>query len=166
MKTLTETRKADRTKMAKKLAEIVSECGATCDVREEGLDSYRPRRVMVAIEGARGLCCGIDFDGESCQPNVFVNAWHMSLQTDACMARGMFPDGEVNPFHQQKCTTVVHGFDALCEHVRTVLTRAADGRIFDPEKEAQNVAENGTWQERESRFAAWREEMRAEKSSA
>ncbi|QJA42986.1 hypothetical protein [Phaeobacter phage MD18] len=161
MATLSETRKADRARMAKELVKTVMECGATCEVLEEGADTYRPRRVLIAIEGPRGLCCGIDFDGETIQPNIFVNGWNMSTRTDACLARGRFPDGEVNPHHQRKCTTVVRGFDALLEHVRTVLTRAADGSLFDAEKEAQHVAENGTWQDRAASFAKWREELRA-----
>ena len=161
MTTLSETRKADRTKMATAIAEIVAECGATCETRPEGSDAFSKRRIVVAIEGPRGLCCAIDFDGDSCQPNVFVNAWNMSTRTDACLTRWYFPNGEVNPFHQRKCTTVVYGFEALCGHVREVLTRANSGTLFDPEKEAKHIAENGTWQEREEQFRKWREEERA-----
>ncbi|WNL50824.1 hypothetical protein RPALISO_237 [Ruegeria phage RpAliso] len=165
MQHLTEKRKADRARMVKELVAVVAECGATCEVRPEGADSISPRRSVVAIEGPRGLCCGIDFDGQSCQPDVFVNAWNMSIRTDACLTIGRFPDGDVNPFHQRKCTTVVYGFSALLDHVRNVLTRATDGELFDPVKEAEHVKENGTWQEREASFAAWREELAAKKSA-
>lgn len=151
---LSEKRKADRAQMVKKLVAIVAECGATYDVRPEGFDSYSPRRVLIGINGARGLGCGIDFDGQSVQPNIFVNGWNIGTKSDACLVDD-FPDGEINPFHFRKCTTVVYGFDALCEHVREVLTRAQSGELFHPEREAAGVAERGTWQERQARLAAF-----------
>ncbi len=159
MKTLTEARKADRAAMAKALVALAESHGAACTVTPEGSDSYRKRRAAVTINAPRGLDVTIDFDGESPQPNIFVNAWHMGLETDARLALGRFPNGDVNPHHQSKCTTVSHSFDALLDHVGIVLTRANTGDLFDLEKEAQDVAKNGTWQEQAARFAQWREEL-------
>lgn len=163
MPALTERRKADRAKMAEKLATIALEYGATVEIEREGENSICPRRIQVSIVAARGLACGFDFDGESCQPDIYVNGWHMGLNTDACLS-DRFP-GSVNNSHFRKSTTVRHGFDDLCDHVRQVLEMANAGTCFDAERESRHVAKNGTWQESAARFEQWRQELQANKAA-
>lgn len=127
---LSETRKADRAKMVQAIVAIVAECGATCTTTAEGSDPYSPKRSVVAIEAAQGLACGIDFDGQSSQPNVFVNPWHMGFRSEARLSESRFP-GSVNPHHRRKSTTVAYGFAELCDHVREVLTLAKSGEAFE-----------------------------------
>ena len=126
---LSETRKADRAKMVQALVAIVAECGATCTTRAEGSDRYSPKRAVVEVEGAQGLACYFDFDGQSSQPNVFVNPWHMGFRSEARLS-DRFP-GSVNPHHRRKSTTVAYGFAELCDHVREVLTLAKSGEAFE-----------------------------------
>lgn len=154
---LTERRKADRTRMAQALATIAADLGASVQI---GAEFDGPRKITVSIAAARGLCINIDFDGKSCQPDVFVCPWHMSSKTDACLSDA-FP-GSVNPFHWSKAMTVCYGFENLCAHVAEALEMARDGSCFDPDREVRSIAKNGTWQEREARFAQWRTEVTGE----
>lgn len=126
---LSETRKADRAKMVKELVAIVAECGATCTTRAEGSDALEPKRAVVEVTAANGLACYFDFDGDSSQPNVFVNPWHIGFQSEARLSE-RFP-GSVNPHHRRKCTSVAYGFAELCDHVREVLTLAKTGEAFE-----------------------------------
>lgn len=156
-KALTERRAADRQTMANTLAQIATECGATAEIEKAPFGDMSRKMIMVRIRCQKGLQCAVEFDGESCQPDVFVNGWNIDADSDACLA-DTFP-GSVNHYHFRKSTTVSEGFAALCDHVRDVCTKAAVGSIFDAERERDHVAENGTWQERRAQFQAWREQM-------
>jgi hypothetical protein len=157
MPKLTERRAADRKMMAETLAQIATECGATAEIENKPFGDMSPKMVMVRVTCQRGLQCAFEFDGESLQPDTFVNAWNFDTDSDTCLADS-FP-GSVNNYHFRKSTTSVDGFEALCDHVRDVCTKAAAGSIFDEERERNHVAENGTWQERKARFQVWREQM-------
>lgn len=162
MAELTERKKADRAKMATAVIALAEEFGIAYEVEKEGENSMRPRRWQVSIVTPRGLACSFDFDGQSCQHDVFVNAWHTIRNTDVCLSDA-FP-GEVNRCHFGKSTTLCYGFDELCAHIRKVLEMAANGSAFDAEREAAAVAKDGTWQERAARFDLWRAEMQAAKA--
>lgn len=164
MPKLSERRKADRALMAAHLENLVTICGATAKIEDKPYGDSSPRLIRVEVEAARGLRCGFDFDGDSTQPDVFVNPWHMSLDTDACLS-DVFP-GSVNPYHFTKSTTVCHGFDELCQHVKQVLEMAKDGTAFDPAREAASIKKNGTAAERNAKWAEYRAEWQADKAAA
>jgi hypothetical protein len=158
---LSERRKADRVKMAKILADLVTECGAETEVQVRPYETMMPQLIRVGIKAARGLRLGVDFDGKSCQHDIYVNAWNISTKFDTCLSSA-FP-GDVNPFHFSKCTTVEYGFAALCRHVRQVLEMARDGSAFDAEREAAQIKKAGsTAAERQARWAVWRVEFEKE----
>lgn len=161
---LTERRKADRAKMAETLIAIAAEFGCSTEVEREGENSICPRRIQVTVIHPRGLKCGFDFDGESCQHDIFVNGWHFAGECDTTLA-DCFPHGVVNPHHFRKCTTACEGFDSLCLHVRAVLGKANDGSLFCPKRERARIAENGTWQEQAAKWEEYRKEF-AEQQAA
>jgi len=164
MNGLTERRKADRKKMATDLFEtVVAYPLKEITLTEEGRDEAYPRAWILAIKTHNGLACRFEFDGESCQPDVFVNAWHMVLDTDARLS-DRFP-GSVNQAHFRKSTTVCDGFSALKSHVVAVLEGDKAGWIYDSEREAAAVAKDGSWQERKARFDAWSEERAAQRAA-
>lgn len=153
---LTERKKGDRVKMAAIIKGVCSELGATVET------TTIAREIMLHIEGPRGLNVSIDFDGDSCQPDVFVNGWNIR-RSDARLSSA-FP-GDVNPYHFSKSTTICYGFDDLCAHVRQVLEMANGGSCFSAEREAACIAKNGTWEESRARFASYIEEQRAGESA-
>lgn len=167
---LTETRKADRAKMAKLLAARALAAGAVrAEIKPETGDRddhiYR-RCTRVAIEAARGLQVGVSFDGDTPQsrPDTHVLSWHMSLDSDARLA-DVFGYGAVNPYHHCKATQVAYGFEALCETVCAILAKAADGSAFSPEREAAAIAKDGTAAERRARFRAWADDEAAQRAA-
>lgn len=163
MALLSERRKSDRAKMATELASLIRGYGYEPEIEKEGESEAYPRAWIVALTTARGLCCRFEFDGESCQHDVYVNAWHMSLNTDACLS-DRFP-GSVNQAHFHKSTTVAEGFESLKGHVIAVLEGDRDGRIYDADREAAQIAKSGTWQEKAARFEQWRNELAAERAA-
>lgn len=159
-----ERKKSDRAKMAKIMHALAIEHGATAEIEEKPFGDMCPQMVRVGISTERGLQLSVDFDGKSCQPNVYVNAWNFSTDSDTCLS-DRFP-GSINNYHFRKCTTVSYGFEELCNHVRKVLDMAREETAFDPEREAAHVAKNGSWQERKAKFAAYVAEMNAQKACA
>lgn len=130
---LTERKKADRSAMLAAVIEIAEEQGARIlDQWEEG-ERLGPRERGVYIRGERGLAVTIDFDGQSCQPDIHVLGWHFARDADpdVKLKKGIFLGSEVNPFHQRKCTTVCEGFDSLTAMLTAGLTAARDGWAFE-----------------------------------
>lgn len=130
-KTLSESRAPDRQKMALSIEQLVAECGAAYE-RREGGDYPGPKAINIAIEGAGGLQLTVSFDGNSCQPNVYVMSWHMASGSDLKLNDATF-GGSVNPHHKQKATYVAYGFDELCQLLRKGLMMAKDGSAYLPE---------------------------------
>lgn len=127
-KELSERRSADRKKMAAAVAALVIECGATADQEENG--SYPgPQAIQLRVKAAQGLQVTVEFDGKSCQPNVYVLSWHMGYKATARLNNSTF-GGNVNPYHKQKATYVAHGFKDLCGQLKDGLLMAADGTAF------------------------------------
>src|SRR5665213_3554635 len=71
MKTLTERRKADRFEMAIQVRALADRLGATVTNPEP--HGTQEIRLEIAHSGGAVLC--LDFDGESCQPDVHVACW-------------------------------------------------------------------------------------------
>lgn len=126
-KTLSETRKADREQMAVILIEKCTEAGAVA-YRNDINNNNNPR---VKIEASGGLDCTIKFDGDSCQPNVFVSPWHIRFRCNSKLNHHAFGFDTVNPYHQRKSTLVAHGFDELVEQTMRVITRCVTGEAFE-----------------------------------
>lgn len=150
--TLTERRKADRSKMADALASLARAQGATVAVEPEGSCAYRPHRIVVRVEAARGLRVAIDFDGKSCQPDVHVMSWNFDLSSDARLSDRFARLGSINEYHHRKATYVAHGFEALCFALEFGLTLARDGTAFDVDREAAAIAKDGTAAEQNARW--------------
>lgn len=128
MRPLSERRAADRETMARRAAELVTQCGATFE-RTEGAPHPGARAISLYVKAARGLCVRLEFDGDSIQPDTHVLSWHVGLESDARLSNARF-GGNVNPHHMQKATYIAHGFDALCERVRFGLELARSGEAF------------------------------------
>lgn len=155
---LTERKKADRAQMATAVAMLAATHGATVEIEPEGVNSIHPRAVVVNIRAPRGLLVSIDFDGQSCQPDVHVVSWHMATDVDTCLADAFVPCGGVNSYHHRKATDVAEGFEALCATLDKRLAMAADGSAFDDARMAAAIARAGeTAAERCARYDAWRQ---------
>ncbi len=164
MSNLTETRKADRAKMAAILAQAVTAAGAvSAEIKPEDPSSvYDKRRTRVEIVCARGLLLTVTFRGDSPQsrPNIFVLSWHTDLDSDARLADVFGYDG-VNPYHFSKATQIAEGLDDLVAKVTRIVAMAADGSAFSPEREAAMIAKDGTAAQRRARFQRWADDVAA-----
>lgn len=65
----------------------------------------------IVIQSPDGLRLTIDFDGKSCQPDVFVLSWHMTVASAEHnkIIRADFAASR-NAFHKRKATDVCEGF--------------------------------------------------------
>jgi len=140
---LTERKKADRAQMATAVAMLAASLGANVEIEPEGSNSIAPRRVVVRMRAARGLCLTVDFDGDSTQPDTHILSWHMATDVDTCLASAFCRVGDVSAYHFRKATSVAEGFDDLCDVLRRGLEIAASGEAFSDEREAAAIAERG-----------------------
>lgn len=120
LNTLSETRKADRAKMAKALAEAMIAAGATVEVKP---CSYEPKRIDVNITAPGGATIHVDFDGGSTQPGVHVATWN----TPQCVFLSPGVIGDVNPHHFGKATRVERGLVNLIARLDADVRRFASG---------------------------------------
>lgn len=132
---LTEKRKADREKMAAGVTELVTSLGMTVERDASGLDGtvYEGRRVSLELAGPRGVTVGVDFDGKSCQMDVYVLTWNTPLHNkgaDRVCFTANFGD-MVNKFSRDKSTRIAYGFDHLQQILRTDIAKLNDGSAFD-----------------------------------
>ena len=158
MAELTERRKADRAKMAAAVQALAVEMGAAAEIVVRPYGDMSPQMIVTKIRTDRGLCLNVDFDGESCQPDVHVLSWHMAHDVDTCLADAF---GSVNPHHFHKSTDVARGLPQLLDVLRRRLAMCADGSAYSPEREARQIAKNGTAADRAARFAEYVAEMKA-----
>lgn len=156
MPTLSEKKKADRAKMAEIVRALAVEMGCTAEIEDQPYGDISPRMIMVRIRTERGLKINIDFDGQSCQPDIHVMSWHMSTRVDTCLSNAF---GDINPHHFRKSTDVAYGFDHLIRILSRKLEMARNGTAYDLEREARMIAKDGTAAEREARFALYRQEL-------
>lgn len=133
---LTERRKGDRAKMAAMLEAACIAEGATVVVTREGTDDIYPKRVRLLITGARGMFIGIDFDGQSCQPDIHVGCWNLPIDATDCFNPKAFICG-VNTYHYQKATVVAEGLYPLILEITANLRDGFRGRAFSAEIEAE-----------------------------
>ena len=120
---LTETRKADRAKMAQILSNAVLEAGAlSADIKPA---SYDPAITVVRIEAPGGAHIVVDFDGRSPQPNVHVATWNTP---DTVFLAPAF--GDVNPYHYGKASRVGHGLDRLIDLLEADLDDFVSGDAY------------------------------------
>jgi hypothetical protein len=119
---LSERRKADRQKMADQLIAAMVAAGAEAKIDAEWLEMF-PRQIMIRIEAPGGAYIGVDFDGESCQPDVHVCTWNTNgpvfLNPDVL--------GDVNPFHYGKVNRVACGLDQLITWLEGDVAAFIDG---------------------------------------
>lgn len=129
--TLSERRKADRSQMARILADKCRQAGATAVVDAEGSDPYAKHCTRLSVF-LNGFAAWVDFDGKSVQPNTFVVPWHAEsgIETKLSDMFGVTAGGNVNQYHRQKCTAVAYGFDDLVTKVISALQMLADGSAF------------------------------------
>lgn len=158
---LTETRKADRAQMAALLAAAALDAGAaSAEVEAESADraDFSFRTTRVKLDAGRGLRLTATFraDTPQARPDTHVLSWHMNSSSDARLRRDFAGYDGVNPHHRTKATQTCEGFDALVELVTAGVRKAADGSAFDPEREAADIAADGTAAYRNARFAVWR----------
>ncbi len=126
-KPMTERRKADRAVMADALARYMGELGATVEIEPE-----HDRRIVVRVivkHGEREATIGVDFDGSSTQPDIFVQTWNTR---NSCFSGHM---GDVNQAHYGKATRVAYSFDGLAAMLARDVRNLVSGKGFSPERE-------------------------------
>lgn len=125
---LSETRKSDRPKMAGLVADLAVTRNCSVSVTTGG-DYPGPRRTIVGIKAPGGLCLGVDFDGDSSQPNVHVLSWNVALGSPAKLSPSVFGQG-INPYHFRKATDVAHGMLELLDILDFRLAQAENGTAY------------------------------------
>ncbi len=123
---LIERRKADREKMAEAVIFLAASFGCATSV-----EIYN-REIRVDIELGQARI-GLDFDGDSAQPNVFCMPWNTTLNSEAKFsdAFGRAVGASVNPHHRRKCMGFAEGFDSLLSCLRVALECVASGDAFE-----------------------------------
>lgn len=116
--------------MAERLIRLIQECGASVEC-EAGTSFLGPRATLLSIQAARGLCLGLDLDGDNPQPDVFVLSWYIRPESSAQLNEATF-GGSVNQIHKAKATYIARGFEDLCRQLRRGLTLAHSGEAFLP----------------------------------
>jgi hypothetical protein len=159
---LSETRKADRQKIAQMVSDICSEYKIDHSWTREGFVEGYPKAHVIQIDAGEGLKVSVEIDGDSVQPNTWVLAWHIGFNSDARLADSF---GDINKFHFQKCTEVARSTFGLIDHLRSKFELIAEGKAFDEERKAASIKELGTATERAARFAEWRKMMLEEKGN-
>lgn len=128
---LKESRKKDREIMLRAMQRLCEKFGVPYEIDRCFLG--RPHAVAIGICGSTGLAATIDFDGRSCQHDVFVVSWHMMtdsrcsdqiIRWDFCFDR--------NPHHMRKATDVFRGFEQLIRMMSLRLQRIAEGTATEP----------------------------------
>lgn len=122
----TERRKADRAAMAAIITEQATTAGAVVERLEPA--PLSPRGVWLHIQAPGGLRVTVDLDGDSCQPDVHVLAWNLSLDSGRKMSPAFWY--AVNRFHFGKCTEVREGFEPMLARVVEGVRAAVDGRAY------------------------------------
>lgn len=160
---LSERKKADRARMATMLAEIVTNAGGNATIEEQPYGDMCPRMIMVRIAAPGGARVNVDFDGESCQPDVFLLSWHIDTNSDDRFNPAYWRS--INEIHHSKATVIANGFSRLCQFIAQDVAACVDGRAYSEELKARHIAKEGTAAERNARFASWRDELAAGKES-
>lgn len=134
MEKWTERKAADREKMAAYLETFLREAGATVS-REDPLGA-RSVRLKVSVTG--GAYISVNFDGDSCQRDIFVCTWNTECDSVFAFSGYM---GEVNPFHFAKATRICYGFPELCDTLRDDVETLLSGKGYCAERAAIKAAE-------------------------
>lgn len=135
MKTGTnENRAADRAAMAAEFARVCEAAGATV-TREE---SFGARDIRLKVRVPGGAYLPHDFDGDSCQPGVYVLCWN--VEHDSLFSfSGAMPD--VNPFHFRKASRVCYSFADLCSSGARDIETLISGRGYSSERALKTATE-------------------------
>jgi hypothetical protein len=128
MTELSERRAKDRQQMAAAVVELARRYD--CEIeRREGNAWPGPRCIQVALTAPGGLQVTAEFDGASCQPDVHVLSWHMSLDSEAKLNPATF-GGDVNPHHFRKATYVGYGFAQMMSELERGLRMCHQGTAY------------------------------------
>ena len=131
---LSETRKADRVQMAAAIEALATRLELNCDRREGG--TYPGEQcIRLYLEGPGGLWVTVDFDGNSCQPDVHVLSWNLMRTAQARLNPAAFHDS-VNPHHGHKATSIAYGFEKLCAELERAFVAATNGTAYVPAAQA------------------------------
>lgn len=131
MRTLSETRKADRATMVARVAALACKHGITAVRR---LEEPGTRFTSVDLAGPHGLKLTVRFDGGSWQPGVYVLSWY-GIEDSTRLRPGVFWD--VNAFHGCKATDIACGFAQLETMLGERFAAIADGSAFVSETGAK-----------------------------
>lgn len=133
-----ETRKEDREIMLRAMQRLCEKFGVPYEIDRAFLGSARA--VAIGIRGPTGLALTVDFDGNSCQPDVFVLSWHMMTDSrfDNTIIRSDFAQSH-NEYHKRKATDVFRGFESLIRVMSIRLQRIADGTATEEGEPAKRI---------------------------
>jgi hypothetical protein len=124
---LSERRAGDRKKMAAILEALIVDCGA----KVERTQGHGPNDISLKVVAVGGLHLNIELESKPIQPDVHVLSWHIPGRSTAELNNATF-GGHVNPHHRQKATYVAHGFEDLCQQLRSGLLMCQDGSAYLP----------------------------------
>lgn len=122
---LREKKSADRKAMAQAVLALAEQHGVAARVEYE-----QPTCIALDLRLPGGLCLHLDFDGRSCQPDVYVLSWHMRYDTDTGLfvSPAFWPSH--NSVHYKKATVVAYGFEDLMASLTRAFQGAADGSAY------------------------------------
>ena len=143
---LSECKTCDRISMAVLLTLAAEAAGAEVQRIEV---EFAPLTIRVVITGARGMFIGVDFNGDTRQPGVFMGTWGLPTRNTNCFDPAVM--GNVNPYHYRKATVVAHGFHALIltiqEHLRAGFDGTAFSAAIEAEEKRKTEAGEQVWQQ-------------------
>ena len=124
-----ESRAADRRRMAWHLDGLATAAGALTEVTSVSSEPFSNDALRVAIRAPGGLCLAVVLSGRSVQPNVFVLSWYMEAGAPGELCPSALI-GSVNPVHFRKATGVAQGFADLCTQVQHGVLQAGSGAAY------------------------------------
>lgn len=131
---LTETRKADRAKMAIEIELLAERMGWESDRCEY----MPPGDIRVNMCGPKGLSVSIEFERRTTQVNLFCMPWHFASSGDRdAKLSDNFGRVQGSPFdnyhHRRKCTAFAAGIEELLTKLERAMELANNGEAFEKE---------------------------------
>lgn len=131
---LSEKRKAERKVLAREMHRLCVDHGIPAVIEWDPFERRaKNREVHVRIKDKGGLCCSVEFDGQTPQAilDTYVVSWHMDWQTlGNRRIAGDFAQSR-NSVHRLKATDVFHGVTTLFINMDRRLEKLADGTAYE-----------------------------------
>lgn len=124
-----ESRAADRHRMARHIAELAEAAGASTEVAPAAGRTGAFDAVQVRIRAPGGLRVTVELARRPSRRDAFVLNWNMEPGAPGKL-RPAGLTGSVNAVHFRKATGVAHDFVELCDQVQYGVLQAATGAAY------------------------------------